>query len=114
LINAKRVPVGRVAQKAAHLILGKHKPIYHPARKLTIFLKFYLILTKIFLVDIGDCVVVINSNLVGFCGKKWKEKKYYKHSGYPGGLQVWTAEQLHEKKPTEVNLFICIVSTNLG
>ncbi|XP_063902097.1 large ribosomal subunit protein uL13-like [Zophobas morio] len=84
LINAKRVPVGRVAQKAAHLILGKHKPIYHPA------------------LDIGDCVVVINSNLVGFCGKKWKEKKYYKHSGYPGGLQVWTAEQLHEKKPTEL------------
>jgi len=53
-------------------------------------------------VDCGDFVVVINAEKVNVTGKKLEQKKYYSHSGYPGGLKVKTLKELLDKKPEEV------------
>lgn len=65
--------------------MGKHKPCYSPANW-----------------KIGDSVVIVNAKHVRFSGKKWEQKIYYKHSGYPCGLKETTAEQMREKKPEEI------------
>ena len=52
--------------------------------------------------DTGDHVVIINSSQVQFTRNKFKDKIYYHHTGYPGGIKSITAEHLHAKKPTEV------------
>lgn len=67
LIDAKDRPLGRVATEAAYILRGKHKPIYTPH------------------VDTGDYVVVINADKVVLTGNKLTDKKYFRHSGYPGG-----------------------------
>ncbi len=67
LIDAKDRPLGRVATEAAYILRGKHKPIYTPH------------------VDTGDYVVVINADKVVLTGDKLTKKKYFRHSGYPGG-----------------------------
>ncbi|XP_062507101.1 large ribosomal subunit protein uL13-like [Corticium candelabrum] len=83
LVDAKDQVVGRLAAMLSLVLQGKTKPIYHPA------------------VDVGDNVVVINTRHVMFTGKKWKQKVYRHHTGYPG-LKVITAENLHCKDPTLV------------
>lgn len=74
LIDAKGKNLGRLASQIATLLLGKHKPTYTPG------------------VEIGDYVVVVNAAGVTVTGtktkSKWTEKKYYRHSGYPGGLKM--------------------------
>jgi large subunit ribosomal protein L13 len=76
IVDANGLVVGRTASIIANIIRGKHKPSYTPH------------------VDCGDVVVVINADRLCFTGKKWSTKKYYKHTGYPGGLKVKTAQDI--------------------
>lgn len=84
VVDAAGKPLGRVATQVAMLLRGKHKPIYTPN------------------VDSGDFVIVINAKDVVLTGKKATQKKYYRHSGYPGGLKEKTYGELLDKKPTFV------------
>lgn len=81
LIDAKNKALGRLASHIALLLMGKTKSYYTP----------YL--------DTGDYVVVVNASRVLLTGKKEIQKKYYRHSGYPGGFRTSTAGQIREKKP---------------
>ena len=81
VIDASGRTLGRLATEIAQLLKGKHKPIY--TRNL----------------DTGDFVIVINAKKVLVTGKKAKQKIYYRHSGYPGGLKELTFEQMMEKHP---------------
>ena len=82
-IDAKDAVVGRVATIVSKIIRGKNKTTYTPH------------------MDHGDFVVVKNIDQIKFTGNKFKNKKYYRHTGYPGGIKVTTPEKLHEKKPGE-------------
>ena len=73
-----------VATKAASILRGKTKPIYTPH------------------VDTGDNLIIINAGKVKLTGKKWEDKQYYRHTGYPGGIKSLSARQLMERKPTEL------------
>ncbi len=81
VIDAKGQPIGRLSTKIAHLLQGKHKPIYTPHA------------------DTGDSVVVINAKEVGATGNKEQDKIYYRHTGYPGGLKERTLAEMREKNP---------------
>ncbi len=78
IIDAEDLVVGRVSSIIANILRGKHKPSYTPH------------------VDCGDHVIVINAEKVKFTGNKTKQKTYYKHSGYPGGISGITAEKVLE------------------
>jgi len=80
LIDAENLVVGRVASIIANILRGKHKPQFTPN------------------FDCGDHVVVINAEKVKFTGKKYKNKKYYWHTGYPGGIKERTAREIAEGK----------------
>jgi large subunit ribosomal protein L13 len=84
LVNAENKILGRLATEIARILRGKHKPYFTP----------YL--------DTGDFVVVINAEKVVLTGKKFNNKIYYKHSGYPGGLKAISAKELLRKKPEEI------------
>ena len=84
VIDAAGKTLGRVATKAAHILRGKHKPTYTPH------------------VDCGDNVIVINASKVVLTGNKLEDKKYYNHSGYPGGLRERTAKVMLESYPEEM------------
>lgn len=81
VVDATGKTLGRLATKVADILRGKHKPIYTPH------------------VDTGDYVIVINAEKIELTGKKWEQKKYYRHSGYPGGLKEITYEKLLKKNP---------------
>ncbi len=83
LIDATDKPMGRVASQIAILLRGKHKPIFTPH------------------LDTGDFVVVIHAEKVKLTGNKLKDKYYYHHTGYPGGIKAVQAEKLFQKKPGE-------------
>ena len=76
--------LGRAASKAATILRGKHKAIYTPN------------------VDCGDYVIIINASKVNLTGNKLDAKKYYNHSGYPGGLRERTAREMRESYPEEM------------
>ena len=82
MIDASDKVLGRLATQIAGLIMGKHKPIF--SRHL----------------DVGDFVVVINAERVRVTGNKAKQKLYYRHSGYPGGLKSINFERLMQTHPT--------------
>ncbi|UCD85587.1 MAG: 50S ribosomal protein L13 [Deltaproteobacteria bacterium] len=84
LVDAQNKVLGRMASEIAQVLRGKNKPIFTPH------------------VDTGDFVIVVNADKIRFTGKKLKDKIYYRHSGYPGGLKSITAEKLMQKDPTEV------------
>jgi large subunit ribosomal protein L13 len=84
LIDAKDYVLGRMASKIAVMLMGKHKPTYTP------------------FLDTGDFVVVVNAEKVLFTGKKAKDKKYYWHTGYLGGIKERSLEDYLEKDPEEV------------
>lgn len=84
LFDAQNVPVGRIANKIAMLLLGKHKPDYLPNQ------------------DNGDFVIVVNSDNIHFTGSKLKTKIYRKHTGYPGGLNEIPAKQMRERFSTQI------------
>ncbi len=76
--------LGRAATEIARILRGKHKPIYSPS------------------VDTGDFVIVVNAEKVKLTGNKLADKKYYHHTGFPGGIRSITAEKLIEKQPEEL------------
>tara|TARA_B100001123_G_scaffold331628_1_gene374014 strand:+ start:384 stop:842 length:459 start_codon:yes stop_codon:yes gene_type:complete len=82
-IDAKNAVVGRLATIISKIIRGKNKTTYTPH------------------MDHGDFVVVKNIEHIKFTGKKFKNKKYYKHTGHPGGIKETTPEKLYDKKPAE-------------
>lgn len=84
LVDASGQILGRLASRIARLLMGKHKPIYTPH------------------IDSGDFVIVLNSSKVKVTGKKLKDKIYYHHSGYPGGLKETKLEELLKKFPERV------------
>ena len=82
-IDAKNAVIGRLAAIITKIIRGKNKTTFTPH------------------MDNGDFVVVKNIEHAKFTGKKFQDKKYYRHTGYPGGIKVTTPEKLHDKKPDE-------------
>ena len=84
LVDASDKVLGRLASEIATRLRGKHKPTYST------------------FMDNGDFVIVVNADKVALSGKKWDDKKYYRHSGYMGGLTETTAREMLEKKPTEL------------
>jgi len=84
VIDASGKVLGRLATEVAQLLMGKHKPMFTQN------------------LDVGDFVVVINAEKVRVTGNKAKQKVYYRHSGYPGGLKSITFERLIETYPTRV------------
>ncbi len=84
LIDGEGKTVGRVATKIAALLRGKEKPQFTPHA------------------DTGDFVIVVNADKLNFTGKKWEQKKYYWHTGYPGGIKSITAEDLSKKHPEDI------------
>jgi large subunit ribosomal protein L13 len=84
VIDAADKTLGRIATQIANLLMGKHKPLYAPH------------------IDTGDYVVVVNAAKVKVTGKKAKQKVYYRHSGYPGGLKSQRFEELFGKDPSRV------------
>ena len=84
VIAAEGKPLERVASKAAHILRGKHKATYTPN------------------IDCGDFIIIINAEKAILTGNKLDNKKYYNHSGYPGGLRERTAREMQEKYPIEM------------
>ena len=84
VINASDKILGRLATQVANLLMGKHKPIF--CRNL----------------DTGDFVVIINADKVRVTGNKAKQKLYYRHSGYPGGLKSISLEKMMQTNPARV------------
>jgi large subunit ribosomal protein L13 len=84
LVNAEGKVLGRLATELAKILRGKNKPAFTPH------------------VDTGDFVIVVNIRKVVLTGKKMKDKIYYHHTGYPGGIKEISAEKLLAKKPTEM------------
>lgn len=84
VIDASDKILGRLATQIAGLLMGKHKPIFSPN------------------LDTGDFVVVINADKIRVTGNKAKQKLYYRHSGYPGGLKSIPFEKLLQTHPTRV------------
>ncbi len=82
-IDAKGAVVGRLATVISKIIRGKNKTSYTPH------------------MDDGDFVVVKNIEHAKFTGNKFQDKKYYRHTGHPGGIKISTPEKLHNKKPGE-------------
>ena len=83
LIDGNNAVVGRLATIIAKILRGKHKTTYTPH------------------MDNGDFVIVKNVENIKFTGKKFTDKKYYRHTGHPGGIKETTPEKLHTKKPGE-------------
>ena len=82
IIDASGKPLGRVATEAARILRGKHKPIFTPH------------------MDTGDFVIIINAEQALLTGNKLTQKKYYRHSGYPGGIKETVYKDLMAQKPT--------------
>ncbi len=87
VIDAEGVVLGRLASAVASRLRGKHNPLFTPH------------------VDTGDSVIVVNAEKIRLTGNKWKDKNYYRHSGYIGGITAINAEKLLEKKPEELVRF---------
>ena len=82
LINAQDAAVGRLAAFISIVLRGKNKPTFNPH------------------IDNGDFVVVTNIDKIKFTGKKFENKKYYKHTGHPGGIKETTPSELKKKNKT--------------
>jgi large subunit ribosomal protein L13 len=84
VVDATGQTLGRLATQIADALRGKRKPEYTPH------------------VDTGDFVIVVNAEKIAVTGNKRAEKRYYRHSGYPGGLKSRTLEEMLERRPEEV------------
>ena len=84
VVDADGKVLGRIASEIARRLRGKHKPT---------FCNFQ---------DNGDFIVVINADKIHMTGNKWDDKKYYRHTGYMGGIKEQTAKEVLEKKPEEL------------
>lgn len=81
VIDANNLVLGRLASEIAHRLRGKHKPEFTPH------------------VDTGDYVVVVNADKIRVTGAKETDKRYYRHSGYPGGITETTFGKMQERFP---------------
>ena len=81
VVDAEDMILGRLSSQVAAILRGKHKPTYTPH------------------VDTGDHVIIVNAAKVRMTGRKLDQKKYYHHTGYPGGLKEVTYRHLLETKP---------------
>jgi large subunit ribosomal protein L13 len=84
IIDAAGQTLGRMASEAAAILRGKHKPEFTPH------------------VDTGDYLIIINADKVVLTGNKLQQKKYYRHSQYPGGLKTTTAQEMLNTKPARM------------
>lgn len=84
LVDAKNEVLGRLANKIASLLMGKNKPYFTGN------------------LDCGDYVVIVNAEKIEVTGKKSEQKKYYRHSGYPGGFRTTTFSEQMKKDPRKV------------
>lgn len=84
LVDLEGKTLGRVASEIARILRGKNKPQFTPHA------------------DIGDFVVAINAEKVRLTGNKGSDKRYYRHSGHPGGLRSFSADEMLARKPGEV------------
>ena len=90
IINAENAAVGRLAAFISKVLRGKNKPTFNPH------------------IDNGDFVVVTNIEKIKFTGKKFKDKKYYRHTGHPGGIKEVSPITLQEKNKTERILMLAV------
>ncbi|RMF13776.1 MAG: 50S ribosomal protein L13 [Candidatus Dadabacteria bacterium] len=81
VVDATDQTLGRLASRIAAVVRGKNKPEFAPHW------------------DNGDFVVVINAEKVRLTGRKWQQKRYWRHTGYPGGIRSRTAEEMRDHKP---------------
>jgi large subunit ribosomal protein L13 len=84
LVDANGKTLGRLATQIADVLRGKRKPEYTPH------------------IDTGDFVVVVNAEKIHVTGNKRKDKRYYRHSGYPGGLRSRTFEEMLARRPEDI------------
>jgi len=84
VVDLEGVTLGRAAAKIAHILRGKHKPSFTPH------------------IDDGDFVVALNVHKINLTGRKWDQKMYYRHTGYPGGLKEATARRLNATHPEDL------------
>ena len=84
LVDAEGMQLGRLSSKVAKLLRGKHKPSFTPHS------------------DCGDNVIVVNAEKIQLSGSKWVTKEYIRHTGYPGGQRVLTAEELFQRDPIRI------------
>ncbi len=84
VVDAENKILGRLATEIADRLRGKHKPSFST------------------FIDNGDFVIVTNAEKIRLTGKKWDDKKYYRHTGYMGGLKEASAKELLEKHPTDL------------
>ncbi|HEY52870.1 MAG TPA: 50S ribosomal protein L13 [Caldilineae bacterium] len=84
VVDAEGKTLGRLATEVARILRGKHKPIYTPH------------------VDTGDYVIIVNADKIRVTGKRLDQKKYYRHSGYMGGLKETTLRTMLDKHPERV------------
>lgn len=84
VVDADGKTLGRLASRVARVLMGKEKPVFTSH------------------VDCGDHVIVVNASRVKLTGKKWNDKMYYRHSGYPGGLKEESAVALLARKPQTI------------
>jgi len=84
VVDAEGQVLGRLASQVATILRGKHKPIYTPH------------------MDVGDHVIIINAEKIRVTGKKAKQKKYFRHSGYPGGVRFETFTELMNRHPERI------------
>jgi large subunit ribosomal protein L13 len=84
VVDASGQTLGRLATQIADTLRGKKKPEYTPH------------------CDVGDFVIVVNAEKISVTGKKRENKRYYRHSGYPGGLRSRTLQEMLDRRPEEV------------
>ena len=90
IISAENIAVGRLASFISKVLRGKNKPTFNPH------------------IDNGDFVVVTNIDKIKFTGKKFTDKKYYRHTGHPGGIKINTPSVLKEKNKTQEILKLAV------
>jgi len=84
VVDAEGKTLGRLATQIANVLRGKRKPTYTPH------------------VDVGDFVIVVNAEKIAVTGNKRQDKRYYRHSGYPGGLKSRSLGEMLERRPEQV------------
>ena len=84
VVDASGKTLGRLATQIADILRGKRKPEYTPH------------------LDVGDFVIVVNAEKISVTGNKLADKRYYRHSGYPGGLRSRTLQEMLDRRPEEV------------
>ena len=84
VVDATGQTLGRLATQIADVLRGKRKPTYTPH------------------VDVGDFVIVVNAERISVTGNKLQEKRYFRHSGYPGGLRSRSLGEMLDRRPEEV------------